>query len=280
MKILVVGDCHGRKQQLETEAEEADVILAVGDICGDSDEMREAMFAAMDTEKEWYDILGRETAKEAVEKSLEEGREVLEQLNSFGKPVFIVPGNWDWDGRDETWEFLAQKRFQKLVDEFTNIQNINRERFQDSNFCYIGYGPCSAPEIPQYSDEKPEEDSEMQEIKKEYQRKKNEIQELFQEADKPVIFLSHNVPHETSLDRIENPDSPADGRHYGSIIVKEMLEDFKPVFSAAGHMHEGYGMEKISDTVAINAGLHSHVVVELENSEVMEVDFHPLREEY
>lgn len=280
MKILIVGDCHGKKQEIENEAEQADVILAVGDICGDSDEMRHAMFAAMDSEKEWYDILGREDARKAVEKSMGQGREVLKQLNSFGKPVFIVPGNWDWDGRGDTWEFLAENRFQELVDEFPNIHNINRERFQDSNFCYIGYGPCSAPEIPQYEDEKPENQNEMQEIKEEYRDKKNEIRELFQGAEKPVIFLSHNVPHETSLDRIENPDSPADGRHYGSIIVKDMLKEFQPVFSASGHMHEGYGKEKVLDTVAINAGIHSYVTVELEDLQVEKTSFNPPRENY
>ena len=280
MKILVVGDCHGVKQELENEAEQADVILAVGDICGDSEEMREAMFQAMDLEKEWYDILGRGNARKAVENSLERGRKVLNQLSSFNKPVFIVPGNWDWDGREETWGFLAENRFQGLIDEFPNIQNINRERFQDSNFCYIGYGPCSAPEIPQYEDEKPEKEEEVQEIKAEYLRKKDKLQELFQEAEKPVIFLSHNVPHETSLDRIQNPESPADGRHYGSLIVREMIEEFQPVFSAAGHMHEGYGREQVGETLALNAGLHSHVLMELENEEVKKIDFHPSREDY
>ncbi|WP_414838195.1 metallophosphoesterase family protein [Candidatus Nanosalina sp. VS9-1] len=272
MKILVVGDCHGKKPEIEGLAEEASVILVTGDVCGDSDTMRNAMFDSIDSQKKWYDVLGRETAREAVEKSLEEGRQVLEYLNSFDKPVFLVPGNWDWIG-DEAWDFLGENHFQKLVDEFNNIHNINGEIFQDSEYSYIGYGPCPGPEIPQYEDDRPEDEQEMKEIRKEYTEQKERLEKLFQASEKPVIFLSHNVPHNTSLDRIENPDSPADGRHYGSIIVRELIEEKNPVLSIAGHMHEGYGKEKIGGTVAVNAGLNRHVVIDLENEKVGNLDF-------
>ncbi|MFB6242142.1 MAG: metallophosphoesterase [Candidatus Nanosalina sp.] len=280
MKILVVGDCHGVKPDVDEAGESADVILAVGDICSDSDRMRDAMFASMDSEKEFYDILGREKAKEAVERSLKEGEEVLGYLDSFNTPVFVVPGNWDWNGEEEGWEFLDENRFQELVEKCSSIHNINGESFRDSDYCYIGYGPCPGPEVPQHEDEKPENREEMEEIRREYERHKDEIEELFREAEKPVIFLSHNVPHKTSLDRIENPDSPADGRHYGSLVVRDMIEDFRPVLNAAGHMHEGYGCEEVENTLALNAGLHSHVLIEIENGEIDRVDFHPSKEGY
>jgi Icc-related predicted phosphoesterase len=280
MEILVVGDCHGEKPEIEQAAEEADVILAVGDICGDSERMRESMFAAMNSGKEWYDVMGREDAKKAVQTSLAQGEKVLKYLNSFSKPVFVVPGNWDWDGRDEAWEFLAENRFQDLIEKFPNIHNINREKFTDSDYSYIGYGPCSGPEIPQYEDDRPEDEGEMQEIKEEYRREKQSLEELFRDAEKPAVFLSHNVPHGTSLDRIENPDSPADGRHYGSIIVEELIEEYQPVLSVAGHIHEGYGHEKIGDTLAMNAGLKSCVSIALDGGKIRNVEFHPSREDY
>lgn len=49
MELLVVGDCHGKAPEISTEAEKADVILATGDICGDSSQMREAMFQSIDS---------------------------------------------------------------------------------------------------------------------------------------------------------------------------------------------------------------------------------------
>lgn len=279
MKILVVGDCHGVKPEIEEEAGDADLILATGDICGDSEKVRKAMFKAMDTEKMWYDVLGREKAEEAVEKSIAEGRKVLEFLNSFGKPVFLVPGNWDWTGEENQWEFMKENRFQELVDEFQNIHNIDREVFTTSELSFIGYGPCPAPEVPQYEDDKPDNPGELEEMEMDYSEKKDELEKIFRSAEKPVVFLSHNVPNETSLDRIENPDSPAEGRHYGSIIVRELIEEFEPVLSAAGHIHEGYGLEKIGDSTAVNAGLTSFVVVEIEEGEIGKLDFHPSLED-
>lgn len=273
MKILVVGDCHGRKPEIEGLVEGVNVILVTGDVCGDSDRMRKAMFEAMDSKKQWYDVLGREEAKKSVERSLEQGRKVLKYLNSFNKPVFLVPGNWDWTG-DEAWSFLEENRFQSIVDEFNSIHNINGQLFQDSEFSYIGYGPCPAPELPQHEDEKPASKEEMIELEMEYERKKAELKEKFEASDNPVIFLSHNVPHDSSLDRIENPDSPEDGRHYGSIVVCELIEDERPPLAVAGHMHEGYGKEKIGETVAVNAGLHSTVKITLD-PEVEKMEFRP-----
>ena len=271
MEILVVGDPHGEIPDIGVG--KASVILVTGDVCGDSEVVREAMFDSMDSEKQWYDILGRDEARKAVEKSLQEGLEVLQYLDSFETPVFVVPGNWDWTG-DEAWQFLDKNHFQRLVDDFKNVHNINREIVQDSEFAYIGYGPCPAPEIPQYEDEKPGE-QELEELKKEYREDKSELEGLFQEAERPVILLSHNVPHGTSLDKIENPDSPKDGRHYGSLIVKELIEEERPLLSVAGHMHEGYGEEQMGETLAINAGLNSQVTIHVDKDEI-KTDFRPL----
>jgi Icc-related predicted phosphoesterase len=273
MDILVVGDCHGEKPDLGEEATEADLIIVTGDVCGDSEKIRNAMFRSVEEEKDWWDIIGREEAKKAVTKSLQEGRDVFEYLDSFEKPVFVVPGNWDWIG-DETWAFLAENRFQNMIEDFKNIHNIDREVFTDGNFSYIGYGPCSAPEIPQYEDDKPDSEEEMESIEDKYMETKEELERLFEEAESPVIFLSHNVPHGTSLDRVENPDSPADGRHYGSIVVKELIEKFEPVLSVAGHIHEGKGTGKIEDVICLNAGLHSHVMVEIDGAEVKNIDLY------
>lgn len=280
MNILAVGDCHGEVPDIEKEAKKADVILATGDICGDSTQMRDAMFKSIDLEKEWYDILGREKAREMVQESLDQGDRVLKHLNSFGKPVFLVPGNWDWIGDEEGWRFLEKNRFQMLIDKYSNIHNINYECVHDSNFSYIGYGPCSGPEVPQYDDEKPESGEEMKELRKDYSKKLEELGDLFEEADKPVVFLSHNVPNQTSLDEIQNPNSPADGRHYGSLVVKNLLEREQPVLSIAGHIHEGYGKEKVSGTFSINAGLESHVSVEINQDNIQNVVFHPDLEDY
>jgi Icc-related predicted phosphoesterase len=65
------------------------------------------------------------------------------------------------------------------------------------------------------------------------------------------------VPHDTSLDKIDNEDSPVHGRHYGSVIVRELIEEFSPEYSVAGHMHEGKVRETLGDTECLNTGLNT-----------------------
>ena len=253
MKALIIGDCHGEMPDIPEEG--FDIVLSVGDICGGTDEMRSAMFEAMDTEKEWYEFFGEEEAREAVEKSIREGKEILEELDSLGVPVLIVPGNWDWTGENSDWEFLEGRGYPEMLEGFDNVRNLNFSSFNLEGWKIIGYGPCSGPEIPQYEDDKPETEEEMQEIREDYEEKKQELSELFMKGE--TILLSHNVPQDTSLDRIEDEESPAYGRHYGSVIVRELIEEYSPEYSVAGHMHECEGRENVEDTECLNTGLNT-----------------------
>lgn len=79
-----------------------------------------------------------------------------------------------------------------------------------------------------------------------------------------TILLSHNAPHNTSLDRIDNEESPVHGRHYGSVIVRELIEKYSPDFSVAGHMHEAEGEEKVEGTQCLNTGLHNVWILDTE----------------
>jgi Icc-related predicted phosphoesterase len=254
MKALIIGDLHGEMPKIPEEG--FDMVLCVGDICGGTDEMRESMFEAIDPEKSWFEIFGEEEAKEAVRNSIQDGEKILEELNSLYVPVFTVPGNWDWTGENSDWGFLDGKGYPELLEEFENIQDLNFSAQEFEDFVVIGYGPCSGPEVPQYEDDKPGEE-ELERIQREYSEKKEELDELLRNVDKKVIFLSHNVPQDTSLDKIENPESPRHGRHYGSIIVRELIEKFSPEYSIAGHMHEGEGRETLGETECLNTGLNT-----------------------
>lgn len=267
MNILLVGDCHGKIPSIVDE--DFDIVLAVGDICGESEEARTAMFESMDKDKEWYELLGEDKAKKIVKQSLEEGEEVFRHLSSFDVPVLVVPGNWDWTGEIYSdWSFIQENKFQKLVDRFENIRNLNFKDEKKGEYTIIGYGPCSGPEIPQYEDEKPKDESEMEKKRKDYQANKERLEKLFDDSSGPRILLSHNVPFDTSLDEIKNEDSPVHGRHYGSLIVKELIEEYRPLLSVAGHMHEGQGEEQVGQTLAVNSGLNTTAVIEIEDQNI------------
>jgi len=93
---------------------------------------------------------------------------------------------------------------------------------------------------------------------------------------KPIIFLSHNVPFNTPLDKIINKDSPRHGYHYGSLIAREMIEKYQPLVCIGGHMHEHFGKCKIGKTICINAGFGSYVNVwlELSGNKIKKLEFH------
>lgn len=261
MRALIIGDCHGELPEIPKEGFE--VILVVGDICGGTDEMRSTMFQASEEEKEWHEIFGEEEAKEAVENSIQEGKEILSKLNSLGVPVYIVPGNWDWTGENSDWEFLTNIGYPQMLEKFENVHDLNfaRKEFGDWNF--VGYGPCSGPEMPQYEDDEPDSEEEMEELRREYGEKKEKLYNLMKNSEN-TILLSHNTPQNTSLDEIDNPDSPVDGRHYGSVIVRDILKEFSPEYNIAGHMHEAEGREKVEETECLNTGLNTVWVLDTE----------------
>jgi len=267
IKFLIVGDLHGSKPEIYIE--DFDAIIAPGDFC--SDAPRKYMFQALkepDSKIKWYDLVGKREARKMIEKSLSDGRKILEFLDSFGVPVYVVPGNWDWTGDKESdWDFLKQDHYKTLIKGLSNIVDVHYKIADIKDYQIIGYGISSAPEYPQYKEEmeklKPEE---LAKRKRKYERNLEKVSSLFEKASKPIIFLSHNVPFNTPLDKITNKDSPRYGYHYGSLVVREMVERYQPLVCIGGHMHEHFGKCKIGRTVCINSGFGSKVNVELELS--------------
>lgn len=152
MKFLVVGDLHGSVPKLHFK--DYNAIIAPGDFC--SDETRKYKFQAIEksrkkdnTEFEWWQIPGKEKAKEMIKKSLSDGREILEKLNDFDVPIYIVPGNWDWvSDEDSKWDYLKEDHYQKLIGNLENVVDVNHEVIDVNGFQIIGYGPNSGPNIP------------------------------------------------------------------------------------------------------------------------------------
>jgi len=64
---------------------------------------------------------------------------------------------------------------------------------------------------------------------------------------------------------IRNEDSPKNGRHYGSLVVRDAIQTHKPLLNVAGHMHESEGRDRIGDTPCINTGLHTTQIINTEN---------------
>lgn len=79
-------------------------------------------------------------------------------------------------------------------------------------------------------------------------------------ADAPRrLMICHTPPYDTRLDRLVN------GTPVGSPAVRRFIEAVRPDVAVVGHIHEGRGIERVGDTLVLNAGAlrdGGYVVVE------------------
>jgi len=282
MKFLIIGDLHGIKPKIHFK--DFNAIITTGDFCS-SDEIRKYHFRAIKKKIQnpslkikWYDLTGKKEARKLVKKSLKDGREILGYLNFFDVPVYIVPGNADFTfDKKEKWNFLRQDHYKGLLEKLVNITDVHHRIVDIGKYQIIGHGISSGPEYPQYKEDlEILKAKELKEKKADYIGDSKKLSSLFEKASKPVIFLSHNVPFNTSLDRITNKESPRYGWHYGSLITRKAIERYQPLVCIGGHMHENFGKCKIGKTVCINSGFGSNVnvLMKLEKNKIVRLQFH------
>ncbi|MFH1455555.1 MAG: metallophosphoesterase [archaeon] len=281
MKFLIVGDLHGSIPKIHFK--DFDAIIAPGDFC--SDETKPLIFKALrarledpDFDLEWYDLIDKRKAKQMILKSVKNGRRVLEKLNSFNVPVFIVPGNWEWiECTNCEWKFLNKDHYTPMLKGLDNIINCHHTLIKFEEYNIIGYGISSGPEFPQNKKElKRYSKQKLKKTKKEFNNIIKYMSHLFKKAKHPTIFLSHNVPYNTPIDKITDKSSPRHGMHYGSVVTRKLIEKFQPVICIGGHMHEHFGKTKIKKTVCINTGFGPKVntFLELDNNKIKKLKFY------
>lgn len=275
MKFLVVGDLHGQPPRVVDES--FDAVIVPGDVCGDAG-IKPLMMQAVEARTrgedvvDWWDMVSREEARRLVDESVDAGRQVLSRLDELGVPVFVVPGNWDWTGyEDVSWELMSENLFEsRVVAGFENVVNCEDAVVEFEGVSLIGYGRVNGPELVEVRGYADVSEEELSESREHFEELVEFFSFLFEEAANPVVFLAHNVPYGTSLDVIENAESAVDGLHYGSNVVRELVERFKPLITIGGHIHEHYGTDTIGDSVCLNAGFGSDkaTIVEVVDGEV------------
>lgn len=294
MKILVLGDLHGKKPKLLTK--DFDFIIQIGDICGDKDleDFYRQFFAYLkkDPDMKFEDFVRKNFGKrkyEAAEKrALQKGKAVLQWLDSLGKPVFFVPGNYDFsygpsrikekNMEKNTYNYLktfldwwaAKYTNKKLTKGLKNVYDCQFSLWKNFGVNIIGYGLCSGPESPFRKLRKKRSFSPIQQkrLKKAYNKLKDQLTFAVKMKDRklPLIFVSHNVPHKTKLDKIKMKNNVNEKKHAGSTVVRWFIQRYKPLLSIGGHVHEGVGKEKLGNTLCINAGgaHETQVLIELD----------------
>lgn len=101
MKILVIGDFHGKftdKQFNKLKKEDFDIILSVGDFCGNVQLSKIGFKYYWGKSKEEVAKIPKrilQLEKKLDKKSVTDGVIVLKKLRKFGKKFLSVHGNWD-----------------------------------------------------------------------------------------------------------------------------------------------------------------------------------------
>lgn len=281
MKILAVSDFdNGFPKSLakKLKKENPDIILTAGDLCYGY-KIRKIMFGRYKSNVEWYDAVGRRKAAKLLLDSAKYGDKVLKFLNTFDVPVFLVVGNNDRTGtkrKKKGWKFNQKDLFTPLLKKYKNIILIDLGGAKFEGFYFIGYGQNnSSPELPMYKFQK--EELTKKQLAKELKNFKHYIKMLdkfFKKADpKKTVFLVHNAPFNTKLDKITSKKAPkaVRGKHFGSLVARKIIEKYKPLLCVGGHMHEGFGVDRIGRTLCVNNGatFESHyATIEIKNSKV------------
>jgi Icc-related predicted phosphoesterase len=302
VRFLVVGDLHGRKPVIRDK--NFDAIICIGDVCDDRkikpygkkwmDHIKKEKENVNGKKKPYEEfvtnLIGKKKYNSLCKQSLEGGHKILKYLNSFGKPVFFIPGNWDqsygktriknkdkneYNYRKASYDYyLNGESNKKLLKGLKNVIDCQYKFNSFLNIDFIGYGLSSYPEDPSLIERKIDKKVKKR-LKISYDKFLLKLGRLVRKRENPLIFLTHNVPYNTALDKITNKDSYAYGKHYGSTVARDFIIKYTPLICIGGHMHEHHGKCKLGKTTVINAGYGGKVntYFDIENGKLKNLKF-------
>lgn len=247
---MVISDYHGREEVLSgleevVETENPDLIAYCGDVVKGYARGDEWLSAKKEKRPPLKDL--PQIKDEAVEDELIY-RKFFFNLNEFGKPIVIIPGNMD----------APIERYNKAVKEFDSIHNVHLSYWEYGGLMFFGYGG----EI----DSEEEKDlvfispgKEVLETMKEMKIPKSQNQ----------IFVFH-MPPNSKIDF-----DPKTCKHIGSPTVNKIIEEYQPLFFFCGHAHASPGQDKIENTIIVNPGALKNGRYTIVNTKFKKVIFPP-----
>ncbi|MCH7568328.1 MAG: metallophosphoesterase [Nanoarchaeota archaeon] len=284
MRILAIGDFHGKFQKKWVDLikkENIDLVVSNGDYFPFL--YRKLWFKhCYNTDVEFWEVIGKKKYKEITLREISAGDKVFEKLNNLAVPVITVLGNYeqaksqkDFDVSDVKrprgkayWSWAWQDFLNPLLSKYKNIKRFDYSYYRFGDFVFIGMNGGSFPGNVK---------------SKAYKKHRKILERLFRKfskenKEKRVIFVSHNVPYNTRLDKITDKDAhkKAKGKHYGSKLVRRIIDKYQPILHLAGHIDEGVGKQKLGKTLAINCGPAHHgkaAIIEINDKGKVKVKF-------
>lgn len=254
MKILAIGDFHGtfpHKFKKIIQREKIDLVVSNGDFF--PFHYRKLWFKhCYRTDKELWEVIGKPALKKLLMKDLRDGEKAIAALNKVVVPVYTVVGNLDYidytDAYDQKskpkkkrWGWYEQDFFQPIITKYKNIHRFDYQSFIFGEYVFIGgYGQTFPGRVQS----------------KNYKKYRKKLDVMFKRfRGKKVVFVTHNVPYNTKLDKIGmHAHKAVRGKHYGSKMVRRVIDHWQPLVHIGGHIHEGRGHQRLGKTLCVNPG--------------------------
>lgn len=260
MKILVVGDIHGKTEKLEREIpkHEFDFVIGVGDY-GGIEEWRKYIsyiFKLKDrrkgkSPKEFY---GKKKFQKLCREDYHAGKKVLNFLDNLGKPGVFVFGNGD----DEWYDLImikrmkAKKRNLNFLKKIKVVKNINYGIRKYKGIDFFGFGGYMDVDANNDRDEEWQAA-----VDKRMSFAEKIFKNFLKKVGKKSIFVFHYPPRGV-FDIIKDKKNPYHGGSSGIDFYREAILKKKPLLVLCGHMEEYQGKKKLGNSWVVNPGEGAH----------------------
>jgi len=284
MKILAIGDFHGNfpnKFKSIIKKEKIDLVVSNGDYF--PFHFRKIWFKhCYRSGKNLWEVIGMKKYRQLLKKDLDMGEKALKKLNSLKVPVYTVVGNLDYSGephetnekrytkkygKPKKWNWAEQDFFTPMLKRYKNIKKFTHSYIKFKGFIFIGaYGSTNPGDVKSEP----------------YRKNRLVLDKLFKKFRKEnkkakVIFVSHNMPYHTKLDKIGmKAHELVRGKHYGSKLIRRLINTYQPILHFGGHIHEAWGKQYIHRTLSVNPGAAHEgkaAIITLEEGKIPKVKF-------
>lgn len=227
-------------------------------------------------EIELWEIIGKKKYKELILKDLKMGEGALKKMNDIPIPIITVYGNLDYTRRpadnqdvdiEKKWKWDEQNFFSKIIKKYKNIKDFTYSYFKFKDYIFIGtYGSTNKGN--------PRD--------KTYKKNKKRMEKIFdkfrkENKERKVVFVGHNVPYNTKLDKASMKAHPkVRGKHLGSKMIRALIKRYSPLLYIGGHMHEALGKDKLGKTILVNPGAAHEgkaAIIEIDNGKIGKIKF-------
>lgn len=160
----------------------------------------------------------------------------LKELEERNIKIMTIPGNCDND--------VAMEELNKY-----NI-NIDKKIIEINKIKFIGLGgsnptPFNTPN--EYTEE------ELYNNFKETVKNQNK-----EDLINNFILVCHAPPKNTMADRVGN-------ENFGSSSIRKIIEEYRPILTICGHIHESRCIDKINDSYVVNPSQNCFLVCDIYN---------------